>query len=114
MENLGINMFETYKNKRVFITGNTGFKGSWLSALLVKLGAHVEGYALEPNTTPNHFSTINLDYKTTFANILDKEKLNLAIEKANPDVIFHLYRSSKHLPIKCYWYFKCIRSIKKM
>jgi CDP-glucose 4,6-dehydratase len=107
MENLGINMFETYKNKKVFITGNTGFKGSWLSGLLDKLGAHVEGYALEPNTIPSHFSTINLGYKTTFANILDTEKLNLAIEKASPDIIFHLaaqalVRSSYTDPVNTY------------
>lgn len=90
MENLGISMFEIYKNKRVFITGNTGFKGSWLCAFLQHLNVHVEGYALPPATQPNHFELLKGQYKTSFANILDKEKLNAAIKNAKPDIIFHL------------------------
>ena len=45
-----------WEGKRVFITGHTGFKGSWLSLWLQKMGAIVKGYALEPNTTPNLFT----------------------------------------------------------
>jgi CDP-glucose 4,6-dehydratase len=100
-------MFEIYKNKRVFITGNTGFKGSWLSALLVKLGAHVEGYALAPNSEPNHFLVSNLKYKATIANILDTEKLQVAMDEAQPEIIFHLaaqalVRTSYSDPVNTY------------
>ncbi len=83
-------MLEIYRNKKVFITGNTGFKGSWLCAFFKKLNVQIVGFALPPATTPNHFSLLNADYKTTFANILDKEKLESAILKAQPDIIFHL------------------------
>jgi len=83
-------MLEIYQHKKVFITGNTGFKGSWLSAFFHKLNVGVEGYALAPETEPNHFSLLDIDYKTTIANILDKEMLTSAISKAQPDIIFHL------------------------
>lgn len=100
-------MFGIYQNKKVFITGNTGFKGSWLIAFLKKLNVQVEGYALEPETAPNHFSLLNIDYKTTIANILDKDKLVSAIRKAEPDIIFHLaaqalVRSSYLDPVNTY------------
>jgi CDP-glucose 4,6-dehydratase len=100
-------MFEIYKNKKVFITGNTGFKGSWLCTLLIKIGAIVEGYALDPNTKPSHFDLNNLGYKTTIGNVLDIGKLDLAIEQAEPDIIFHLaaqalVRSSYSDPLNTY------------
>lgn len=79
-----------YQHKKVFITGNTGFKGSWLAAFFHKLNVPVEGYALAPETNPNHFALLNTDYKTTIANILDQDKLDLAISNAQPDIIFHL------------------------
>jgi CDP-glucose 4,6-dehydratase len=90
MENLALKMLEIYQNKRVFITGNTGFKGSWLSAFLKELNVTIEGYALAPETDPNHYSLLNIDYKTTIANILDKDTLHAAISNAQPDIIFHL------------------------
>ncbi len=83
-------MLEIYQNKKVLITGNTGFKGSWLSAFFKKLNVHVEGYALAPEITPNHFSLLNIDYKTTIANILNREILDSALLQAKPDIIFHL------------------------
>ncbi len=90
---MGIRM-DIYNQKRVFITGNTGFKGSWLAAVLKKMNAVVKGYALAPATTPNHFDLLNKDYPTTIANILDKEKLNAAMLAAEPDIIFHLAAQS--------------------
>jgi CDP-glucose 4,6-dehydratase len=91
MESMEIKkMTAIYRHKKVFITGNTGFKGSWLAAVLQQLGAQVQGYALAPATTPSHFNLLAGNYKTTIANILDKEKLNAAIEQAQPDIIFHL------------------------
>jgi CDP-glucose 4,6-dehydratase len=90
MENLGIEMLNIYQNKKVFITGNTGFKGSWLAAIFKSLNINIEGYALPFVTPVNHFGIINSDYKTTFADILDKEKLAESIASAKPDIIFHL------------------------
>lgn len=52
-----------WKGKKVFITGHTGFKGSWLSFWLWKMGAHVTGYALEPPTRPNLFGLLKLKSK---------------------------------------------------
>ena len=100
-------MLNIYQNKRVFITGNTGFKGSWLTAFFKTLNINIEGYALAPETKPNHFVLLNIDYKTTIANILDQDKLDLAIRKAEPDIIFHLaaqalVRSSYLDPVNTY------------
>jgi len=83
-------MLEIYQNKKVFITGNTGFKGSWLAAFFKKINVQVQGYALAPDTTPNHFNLLQANYTTTIGNILDKEKLNTAVAQAQPDIIFHL------------------------
>ena len=83
-------MIKIYQGRKVFITGNTGFKGSWLTAFFKKLNVDIEGYSLSPETSPNHFSLLPDYCKTTFGNILDKEKLDAAIAKAKPDVIFHL------------------------
>lgn len=100
-------MLAIYQHKKVFITGNTGFKGSWLTAFFKKLNVHVEGYALSPETTPNHYSLLHADYKTTIANILDKFKLDAAIAEAQPDIIFHLaaqalVRPSYNDPVNTY------------
>ena len=79
-----------YKNKKVFITGHTGFKGSWLSLWLTKLGAQITGYAVDIPTKPNHFNLLNLDIETIMADVLDKQKLALSIKKCKPDIVFHL------------------------
>lgn len=99
----------TYKNKKVFITGHTGFKGSWLALWLTLLGAKVKGYALEPYTDPSNFIAINLDSKveSEIGDILDREKLNKSISDFKPDIIFHLaaqplVRLSYLEPIKTY------------
>ena len=82
-----------YKNKKVFLTGHTGFKGCWLSLWLAKLGAKVCGYSLAPNTTPSMFSALDIERKVTrsiFGNILDPERLQQALLEFKPDIIFHL------------------------
>lgn len=79
-----------YKGKRVFITGHTGFKGSWLAKWMLNLGATVYGYSLDPNTSPNHFSLLDLEMNSSFEDIRDKEKLLSAIESFQPDIVFHL------------------------
>ncbi|EAJ8140405.1 CDP-glucose 4,6-dehydratase [Campylobacter coli] len=86
-------LFDIYKNKKVFISGHTGFKGSWLSLWLNYIGAKVYGYSLQPNTTPNHFEIINLQDKLAqnyFADINDLKKLEEAMIESDPEIIFHL------------------------
>ncbi|EES88885.1 CDP-glucose 4,6-dehydratase [Helicobacter canadensis] len=85
--------FNIYKNKKIFITGHTGFKGSWLSLWLNLLGAKIYGYSLMPNTNPNHFKIINLQDKLAqnyFADINDLKKLEDAMVESDPEIIFHL------------------------
>ena len=82
-----------YQNKRVFVTGHTGFKGSWLSLWLKTLGAKVCGYSLPPNTTPSMFESLNLEKffeHSIYGDILDYEKLDQAIRDFRPEIIFHL------------------------
>lgn len=85
-------MLEIYHNKRVFITGHTGFKGSWLNLWMERLGAEVCGYALPPHTNPNHFEMLGGErrFKSIFADICDKRALQKAMSDFKPDIIFHL------------------------
>lgn len=83
-------MLEIYQHKKVFITGHTGFKGSWLMAVFKYLDVPVTGYSLAPGTIPNHYGLVTDNSSEEFADILDKEKLNAAVEQAQPDIIFHL------------------------
>ncbi|HUR11023.1 MAG TPA: CDP-glucose 4,6-dehydratase [Flavitalea sp.] len=81
-----------YNNKRVFITGHTGFKGSWLIALLHVAGAKIKGYALPPDNDKGLFRIIeplNL-CQTVFADIRDRERLEKELIAFQPDFIFHL------------------------
>lgn len=82
-----------YKDKKVFITGHTGFKGSWLALWLTKLGAKVCGYSLEPNTKPSMFEELDIENRITksvIGNLLDVGKLEQTINDFQPDIIFHL------------------------
>ena len=79
-------------DKKVFITGHTGFKGSWLSVWLSKLGANVIGYSLSPGIDPNMFNSLSLEkrIKTVFGDIRDYDYLKSQISLAKPDIIFHM------------------------
>lgn len=83
---------EFYKNKRVLITGDTGFKGSWLALWLNSLGAKVYGYSLPAETENAHFNLLNLsnDIKHIDGNLLDFHFLNKTIQEIKPEIIFHL------------------------
>ena len=75
-----------YKGKRVFITGHTGFKGAWLSRILVNAGADVTGYSLEPPTEPNLFTIAGLSENITsvLGDIRDRDKLMQVFYDAQP------------------------------
>lgn len=81
-----------YQGKRVFITGHTGFKGSWLAAWLVNLGATVCGYADTVPTSPAHFEAIGLaDHMQDMrGDIRDRDTLTAAMRAFQPDIVFHL------------------------
>ena len=81
-----------WDNKKVFITGDTGFKGSWLAYWLLNLGANVYGYALEPDTDKSLYTILNLkkEYDSERQDIRDFDKLSASIKRFNPEIIFHL------------------------
>lgn len=91
MENLVMQPFNNiYSGKRVFITGHTGFKGSWLAKWLEMMGADVFGYALSPYSTPSHYSVISWGIKSEIGDITNQEQLEKALVSFNPDIVFHL------------------------
>ncbi len=113
MENLGLKkqkLFnDIYKGKRVLITGHTGFKGSWLSLLLHKAGAHVFGYALEPPTYPSLFKEARIgELITSFiGDIRNYEKFLGVMQQIQPEIVIHmaaqsLVRESYKFPIETY------------
>ncbi len=81
-----------WKNKKVFITGHTGFKGSWLCLYLNRLGADIYGYALEPNTNPSLFKQCKIEemVSSCIADVRDKKVLTENIKKIQPEIVFHL------------------------
>ena len=89
-----------WKNKKVFITGHTGFKGSWLVLILNQLGAKITGYALNPISKPNFFDNLELsrflekEYRDDINNF---SNLNKAIKKSKPNILFHLAAQSSVL-----------------
>jgi len=82
-----------WNKKKVFISGHTGFKGSWLCLFLKFLGAEVTGYSLAPNTKPSLFELAgikNIIKKSIIADIRDYKKLQNEIEKSKATIVFHL------------------------
>ena len=79
-----------YKNKKVLVTGHTGFKGSWLCLWLTQLGADVCGYSLEPATEPNHYELLNLDITSIIDDIRDSVSMQKVFSDFKPEIVFHL------------------------
>jgi len=98
-----------YKNKRVLITGHTGFKGSWLAIWLKELGAEVIGFALDPYTDKDNFVLAGLSDKITDlrGDVRDKKRLEEVFSTYKPEIVFHLaaqplVRLSYEIPVETY------------
>lgn len=81
-----------YKGKKVFITGHTGFKGSWLCQMLILAGADVTGYSLNPPTDPNLFDIAGIGGRidSVIGDVRDLGSLKKAFDKAQPEIVLHL------------------------
>ena len=102
-------MLEFWKNKKVFLTGHTGFKGSWMSQVLINAGATVKGYSLAPDSEKSHYNDIALSTKMqeTISDIRNYDELKESLQSFKPDVVFHLaaqplVRYSYHHPLETY------------
>lgn len=100
---------DIYRNRRVLITGHTGFKGSWLSEWLLELGAEVTGLALPPDTTPALFDELDLASRLQHrcGDIRDLHTVRETVEATRPDFVFHLaaqplVRLSYEQPVETY------------
>lgn len=98
-----------WRNKKVFLTGHTGFKGSWTALWLQSMGANVKGYSLEPNTNPALFEVAKVGdiMESQIGDIRDLQKLKEAMVSFNPDVLIHmaaqpLVRLSYDEPVETY------------
>jgi CDP-glucose 4,6-dehydratase len=99
-----------WKNKTVFLTGHTGFKGGWMAQWLTDLGASVHGYSLEPPTQPNFFTETHLRNRlasSTISDIRDLAALTSALYKTKPEIIIHmaaqsLVRESYNTPVETF------------
>ena len=85
-------LFNIYTNRRVLITGHTGFKGSWLCVLLHQLGAEIYGYALDPPTTPSLFNEAKIgELMTSFiGDIRDYNNLLKVMQQVQPEIVIHM------------------------
>ncbi|MBI3881248.1 MAG: CDP-glucose 4,6-dehydratase [Verrucomicrobia bacterium] len=83
---------EFWKNKSVFLTGHTGFKGAWLSLWLQSLGAKVTGYALQPPTNPSLFEMAGVarGMESVIADVRDLDSLQIAMRAAQPEIVIHM------------------------
>lgn len=87
-----------YDGRRVLVTGHSGFKGSWLSAWLLRLGARVCGIALRPGYEPNLYSLLNLDLESEWSNVRESEEVRSIFAYFQPEIVFHLAAQALVLP----------------
>jgi CDP-glucose 4,6-dehydratase len=100
-------MREFWRDRRVFLTGHTGFKGAWMSLWLRRMGAKVTGYSLAPHTEPNLFDLVAVKSASHIGDIRDEAKLRDALTGSDPQIIIHmaaqaLVRESYRDPIATY------------
>lgn len=81
---------DMFRNKRVLLTGHTGFKGSWLALWLTKLGAQVTGVSLSPETEPNHWDLLELDFDDRRVDIRNADAILNIFAETKPEMVFHL------------------------
>ncbi len=81
-----------YRNKKVLVTGHTGFKGTWLCRMLINAGAVVSGYGLKPSSEANLFELADIENKMTsiIGDIRNYERLKQIFEQVRPEIVFHL------------------------
>lgn len=81
-----------YRGKRVLVTGHTGFKGTWLCAILLQAGAQVTGYALEPPTDPSVFALTDMEKRinSVIGDIRDLARLRQTFEECRPEIVIHM------------------------
>ena len=83
-------MLNVYSNKKIIVTGHTGFKGSWLATWLKLMGSEIYGVSLNPSTKPNHYESLDIDIDSRIIDIRNYSLLEKNIKNINPDFIFHL------------------------
>ena len=88
---------EFWKNKKVFVTGHTGFKGSWLVQILKNFGAEVCGYSLEPNTTPNLFEIAKIEegIEHNIGDVRDFDNMFKVFSEFKPEIV--CFRKKEHM-----------------
>lgn len=86
------NMVKSFKNKKILITGHTGFKGSWLAQILINSGSRISGIGLKPSSNPSLFNILGLKTQINnyFADIRDYKKIRSILKKERPEIVFHL------------------------
>lgn len=102
-------MSDFYRGKRVLVTGHTGFKGSWLTRILLMCGANVTGYSLNPPTEPSLFEISGIENKITnvFDDVRNRGQLKKAFDLSHPEIVFHLaaqpiVRTSYERPVETF------------